>query len=385
LNKLIKKNSLFFTRLVCAAILWLVGVFLHVSMMKQLGILAVSVILLFIPVLFVEEKVQAKIKKRIKRYCVHLTVFMAIFFCTGELALRLWFFHGASFGHHFGPIVERFEENFDFNRYSGKSRGPEIKDPTRHKSLRILVQGDSITWGQGVRSEHDLYTTRLLSELRKDNPDCEMAVMAKPGRELNGHLLELAKWGEKLRPDIIIYQFYINDLELSHTKRPRSKRIWRRAFFNRPLVQASYFWFFLDYSLDSLLTTDNKDNYYDYMRACFSTNTDEWIQAISVFRTWAREAKRLTPKVLIVLYPSMNPQGGLALEPIYERFTKEAQALGIQVVNLWDAFSDLQDDLKRIKASAYDAHPSAEVHGRMAQSIYDELSKLSVVSNDGGS
>ena len=380
-----KRSGSLLTCLLSAAIIWFVGVSLHVQMMKQLGIIALSITSLFIPTLFLEQELQAEIKRRTKRYCVRFAVFMAIFFCTGELVLRIWFFHGASFGNHFGPIVERFEEDFIFNRYSGISRGPEIENQTRHDARRVLVQGDSITWGQGIRSEQDLYTTRLLSELRKDNPDTEMAVMAEPGRELDGHLLELAKWGEEIRPDIIIYQFFINDLELNKDKRPRSKRIWRRAFLHRPLVQASYFWFFLDYSFDSFLATDSKEDYFDYMRACYSTDTDEWIQAISVFRTWAREAKRQTPNVLVVLYPSMNAQGDLSLGHIHERFAKEAQALGIEVVNLWDSFRDLHGDLKRFKASAYDAHPSAEVHGKIAQSIHDALSNgLDRSNSDGG-
>jgi hypothetical protein len=45
-----------------------------------------------------------------------------------------------------------------------------------------------------------------------------MAVLARPGREIDEHVQQLKKWGHELQPDVIIYQWYINDDEA-----PRSK------------------------------------------------------------------------------------------------------------------------------------------------------------------
>jgi lysophospholipase L1-like esterase len=299
---------------------------------------------------------------------------MLIFFSAGELALRLWFWNGASFSSHGGPIVKRFERHFKFNRFDGSSRGPEISGLDKLNYDRVLVQGDSITWGQGVQREEELYTTRLLKMLRRNNLKTEMAVLAKPGREIDNHLVQIAKWGQEINPEIIIYQFYINDIELNKN-RPRTSRIWRRTFFHRQLLRHSYLWFFLDYNLNQWLPSKNKMSYSDYMLNRYASDSEELKRSKSVFQAWAREAKRLTPKVLIVLYPEINSEGrpDPNLLTIYNWFGNQCEEQGFEVLDLWQSFGDLQGDLTSIKSSIYDAHPSAEVHRRMAESIYKRL------------
>jgi lysophospholipase L1-like esterase len=240
--------------------------------------------------------------------------------------------------------------------------------------VRVLVQGDSITWGQGVQREQELFTTRLLTMLRRENLDTEMAVLAKPGREIDDHLVQIAKWGQEIDPEIIIYQFFINDVELDKN-RPRTFRIWRRAFFHRKLLTHSYLWFFLDYNLNQWLPSKNKQSYSDYMLNRFASDTEEWKRSISVFRAWAREAKRLTPNVLIVLYPNINSAGRPRpkLLTINNWFGNLCEEQGFEVLDLWQSFGDLKGDVARIKSSIYDGHPSAEVHQRMAESIYKKL------------
>jgi hypothetical protein len=92
-------------------------------------------------------------------------VFGVIFFLAGELCLRLVFWEGESFSAHNGPIVKRFERDFRLNRFDGPSRGPEPSGPKHPRGVRILIQGDSITWGQGVRNEEQLFSNRLLTRL----------------------------------------------------------------------------------------------------------------------------------------------------------------------------------------------------------------------------
>lgn len=355
-------------------IVLIVGFVIASSAMKQIGALGLVATILSTPALFLKPTTQAKVIRNAKRYIVGLSVFMLIFFATGELALRLWFWNGASFSSHGGPIVKRFERHFKFNGFDGRSRGPEIYGHRRPNSVRVLVQGDSITWGQGVQREQELFTTRLLTMLRRDKPDTEMAVLARPGREIDGHVVQIAKWGKKIDPDIIIYQFFINDVEIDKKGRHSStSRIWRRAFFHRILLRHSYFWFFLDYNLNHWFPSKKKQSYSNYMLDSFASDTEEWKKSVSVFRAWAREAKRLTPKILIVLYPYINSQGRPNLITIYNRFGDLCEDQGFEVLDLWHSFGDLQGDLGRIKASIYDAHPSAEVHQRIAESIYIKL------------
>ncbi len=367
-----KPGQAYCASLAGAILFFIVGLGVPSSAMKQLGTVGLVATILSTPVLFLKPTTQANVARKTKRYAVGICVFTLFFFATGEVALRLWFWNGLSFSSRFGPIVEHFERHFEFNRYDGRSRGPEIAGPRKPNSVRILVQGDSITWGQGIQCEQELFTNRLLMMLRRDNPDTEMAVLAKPGREIDGHLIQIAKWGEEIDPDIIIYQWFVNDVEIDKKSLKPNRRVWRRLFFHQTLVRHSYFWFFLDYNLNRVLPT-KKQSYRDYMLEHFSSDTSEWKRFVSVFHVWAREAKRITPKVLIILYPHLNSQGRPILLTIYNRFVDLCEEQGFEVLDLWHSFGDLQGDLGRIKASIYDAHPSAEVHQRIAEGIYNKL------------
>jgi lysophospholipase L1-like esterase len=83
-----------------------------------------------------------------------------------ELLLRVAYSEGLSFSAKGGPLVARFERDFRFNRYDGPSRGPEVSGPKYEDGFRILIQGDSITWGQGVKDEGLLYPSLLGQRLR---------------------------------------------------------------------------------------------------------------------------------------------------------------------------------------------------------------------------
>jgi len=248
-----KPGQAYCASLAGATLVFIVGLGIPSSAMKQLGAIGLVATILSTPALFLKPTTQAKVTRNTKRYAVGLFVFILIFFATGELALRLWFWNGLSFSSRFGPIIERFERRFEFNRFDGPSRGPEIAGPRRPNSVRVLVQGDSITWGQGVQREQELFTNRLLMMLRRDNPDTEMAVLARTGREIDGHLMQIAKWGEEIDPDIIIYQWFVNDVDIDDKSLRPNRRVWRRLFFHRTFVRHSYFWFFLDSNLDRVL------------------------------------------------------------------------------------------------------------------------------------
>lgn len=110
----------------------------------------------------------------------------------------------------------------------------------------MLVQGDSVTWGQGVAHEDEIYTSLLLKKLQADLPRVQMVVIARPGREIDHHLLDLVRYGSDIAPDLIIYQFYNNDLEV-RTKQPSPPRLWQIPGLHQFLRPRSYLWYYLEF------------------------------------------------------------------------------------------------------------------------------------------
>jgi hypothetical protein len=320
------------------------------------------------------EKLRAVIR-RLGRLAFGIGVFGAIFFLAGELFLRLVYWDGQSFSAHKGPAVQRFERDFKFNRFEGPSRGPEPSGPKHAKGTRILIQGDSITWGQGVRNEEQLFSSRLLAKLRGTNVPVDMAVLARPGREIDEHLQQLKKWGHELQPDVIIYQWYINDMELKKEYRPRTHRIWRDLVFHSLLKKHSYFWFFLDFSLDTLLPSATL-SYESYIANHFKEGGAGWSLFEQYFSEWATSAKELTPRVIVALYPHMSLKQGAPpvmrqeIMEIHARMMSLCRASNLACVDLSTSLLKF-DDSRAIKVSSFDDHPSIEVHGVIAEALFE--------------
>lgn len=314
---------------------------------------------------------QASARARTRSFGLRAVGVLALSFLSGEIALRILFWDGISFGVHDGPLVRRFERNFVMNRHDGPSRGPDVSGPKPAGVRRIVIQGDSITWGQGVRHESQLYSQLLLDRLRRLDPRIEVAALAKGGREINGHLEQLQRRGAEIEPDAIIYQWYVNDIELDKSGRPGAYLPWRDLFFHRPLAAGSAFWFFLDFSIAQLWPSDR--SYADYIETDYAAESENWRRFERVFGEWAAEARRLTPRVLVALFPRVKPPDQIFFPEIHERVQKLASSHGLEAIELIDAFAGLEGDYEQLHASRFDPHPNALAHARVADFLGDWL------------
>jgi lysophospholipase L1-like esterase len=94
-------------------------------------------------------------------------------------------------------------------------------------TFRILVLGDSVTFGHGALSE-TTYPFLLEQELKRWRPDVNWQVwnLGVPGYATSQELSYLREVGPHYRPDLVVVGFYANDLAGNAT--PRSSW-WRRA------------------------------------------------------------------------------------------------------------------------------------------------------------
>ena len=95
----------------------------------------------------------------------------------------------------------------------------ELRDSREYKlakgptTFRILVLGDSVTFGHGAVSEHT-YPFLLEQRLKAWRPDIDWQVWnaAVPGYNTSQELAHLGELGPRAAPDLVIVGFYINDL-----------------------------------------------------------------------------------------------------------------------------------------------------------------------------
>lgn len=110
-----------------------------------------------------------------------------------------------------GRNVEQFDWNREFQIWKRHNsmgfRGPEITLEKPAGTTRLLVLGDSMTYGTGV--EYEETYSAVLDSL---DPSLQVIDTGVPGYHGGHELLLLEEWIEALRPDVVMVAYFWNDL-----------------------------------------------------------------------------------------------------------------------------------------------------------------------------
>lgn len=232
---------------------------------------------------------------------------------ASELLLRLIFLDGGRTTSG-GPGGHPFEYLYSDDH---ERRGPAASGPKAPGVQRILVMGDSITWGVGVKDWRATYPTRLLHLLNAGGAKFDMAVEAYPGKEIDNHVTTIARAVPATNPDIVVYQWYNNDVEVWRDRRPRNHRSWRDKVWHEPLLAHSYLYFSLDFALNLWLPSNGR-SYLQYLEEDFRPDTPGWNHFAVLFHRWASYATGYADRTILMLYPppATDTLGGLRRQMI---------------------------------------------------------------------
>jgi hypothetical protein len=150
-----------------------------------------------------------------------------------------------------------------------------------------------------------------------------MAVFAMPGRDVREHVADMAKWGATVRPDVFIYQWYVNDIEVAG-QRPRNLRTWQRLPFHEWLRRWSYLYYYVDNRLALMLPPPER-SYADYLVRDFQPGTDAWAEFERYFHELMTRAMTFAPSRYLLLYPQVPFPGTNPLQPIHDRMAALAR------------------------------------------------------------
>lgn len=255
-----------------------------------------------------------------------------------EVALRVVFRDGGRTTLA-GPGGQEFEYTYV---NAEQLRGPLATGPKAPGVQRIMVMGDSITWGQGVRRWEDTYPPKTLAALNADGTRYDMAVYAYAGKEIDNHLATIEKAIPEVNPDIVVYQWYNNDVEISKAGRPRSQRAWRSLPWHEALRRWSYLYFVLDFALDARLPAAGR-TYVQYLEEDFADGTPGWTAFARTFHDWAAYATGYATRTIMLLYP---PLPMTALTDLRARVTRlgDGQTLAAGPHDLTRVAGEIADD-----------------------------------------
>lgn len=247
-----------------------------------------------------------------------------IFLATGEIALRV-IYPGGGRTTLGAPGYPAFEHLNVHDKQRGRLEWGE-KVPG---VARVMILGDSITWGTGIRHWEDAWPEQLAVALERAGRPHQFAALSLPGREIDAHLLQFKLWAAEVQPDALIYQWYVNDLEINR-HRPETVRRWQQFWWHAPLRQRSYLYYFIDNRLQMFLPPLER-SYADYILTDFIPGSIEWTEFERVFHGLATRARETVPTRILMLYPQVPFKGTYPLLAIHDRMKALARSQSLSI------------------------------------------------------
>lgn len=268
-------------------------------------------------------------------------------------------------------------------------RGPEWAVPKPPGTFRVMVLGDSLSFGLLVAYE-DTFAARLQQALRARGPGTEVVLAAVGGWDTAQELAFLEQEGLDYQPDVVVLGFYYNDYRRpSDSARPvllmpqgrvDERPSWLRWIPYRFVyaVKRSALVTFLRNRLANVLsggTWRQEPNFYSaLMDNQVALESEERITAVQqmLVRMSAICAARGV-RLLVAHLPPINlfwhPRGSRAYVANLQRFCREH---GLEFLDLSDRFWE-ERDTKALYLYPWDAHLSPRGHAIVAEELTREV------------
>lgn len=293
------------------------------------------------------------------------------------------------------------------NRFRFRER--EFVVPKPPGVCRIMVLGDSFTWGKGVPVEAR-YTTRLEALLNGAYPakNFEVLNFGFPGAPTTRERDSLRDYKDRVEPDLIILGFVLNDPQpKSQNYSPERERF--EETISRPLagwLEEVEEWRLertadlVRNALDSFaVNTGLVPPWQEALQRVYELDSTEWVQ----FEQALRDIKTMSDELHLPqpIFAILN-QGAYTDRPtdynqpdeeleLYLRWYRQAEEtaapLGFYPINFERELA-AQLTGEPMAVSVLDGHPSARVHSIYAQKLFDEIGEVYIqgekLCGDGG-
>jgi GDSL-like Lipase/Acylhydrolase family len=239
---------------------------------------------------------------------------------------------------------------------------------------RVVVLGDSFTWGAGVDFD-DAYPQRLERALsRRRGGGVEVVNLALPGFKTDDELAVLEKQGLALAPDLVLLGYVLNDAEDESSAEKRRAEDWIRTRAEAPgLLDRSALLRFVGRRLWA--TREGRRRVAAY-RAMFADDAPGWAASRKSLESIGALCRSHGVPVVVVLFPLFgNPlDQGYPFTDIHAKVAAAASRAGARVVDLLPAYRGLRSDL--LVVDAEDEHPNEIAHRIAAKTLLPVLDEV---------
>lgn len=314
-----------------------------------------------------------------------ICAFFGVFLFLGlfEIGLRIAFYHSMNFdvemwkyarelkrvsqdyetAHEHEPNQSAFLMGTNVTINSKGLRNPEVGYERTPGTKRVLMLGDSLTFGWGV-DEADT-PSRLLERNLNAAGNGKFEVINTGVGNYNSSM-QVAYYlneGYKYNPDLVILNYFINDAEPT----PRRK--------SHPMLGWSYVYVYLLGRLDVLSREElGSANWKDYYSGLYQEDQPGWKVTQERISALASELKKNGIPLLIVNYPELHELKEYPFSDVTAKIQRIAEGAEVSFLDLTP--SVLGKDERSLWVSDTDAHPNAIANEAFSAAISEHVQNM---------
>ncbi|MDR3088939.1 MAG: hypothetical protein LBU39_03880 [Desulfobulbaceae bacterium] len=305
--------------------------------------------------------------------------FMAILLGTllllSEGGLRWYYRDVLSTADSLSYFSQASMPRFLAERNAFKLRGPLFYQAA-DKRYRIVVRGDSFTYGQGVFPASQRFTEKIANLFQRQAPGLPVEVINAGvcGFNLNHHIRH-ASFVSDIQPDFVLYQWYINDMDTSGFTEAKFQTMPRPLIANKKihnfLFRHSALYYLLQNRYGILRNLLGKQRSYDdYLVEQFGDRQGKPAQrARAELERFIHYFKDQKIPMGIVLFPSFSrDMSEYRLGFLHDSVLDVCRKENIDCLDLRATYAGVRH--RDLWANDFDPHPGVLAHDMAAQAIF---------------
>ena len=273
----------------------------------------------------------------------------------------------------YGFTKEFHKKYIRYNKHGYRDYEYSLQKP--EDVFRVLVLGDSQTFGHGIKNLKDTWVKKLEARLRKERGDSKIEVlnMSGPGWNSDTHLYELFKNGFKFNPDLVILAYYHNDIPFPISVNCNSSD--RKVIPNINIFQSSKLVSFIDFRINRLLEKiGEKPSYPDCLNQVYDSIGWEMNKFYLDIMGLALSVQKIHFMITVIplihkldnSYPLLGP---------HEKLKEFAQQRNLEFLDFYEeGFKNL--DANNLKISKTDHHLNHNAGDIVVSTLFSKLKSL---------
>lgn len=245
-------------------------------------------------------------------------------------------------------------------------------------TFRIIILGDSFTFGEGVAQDSN-YPTLLEKKLNSYiyKKKYEVLNFGVSGYNTIQEAELLKNKSLKYNPDLVIVGYFIDDVEETKSFGRKPLQIKRTLLLRlyEFIIEHFYFAKYIQFRLSDLTSKIGIvlfPEYGTYFSSLYNNSSLNYVKTKKEFEKMANLTERENIKILVVIFPVMtNLNDAYPYFSMHNQIIEECMNNNFHILDLFPYFKgkDVRDSI----IGVYDAHPNEDSYKIAAEAIHKKL------------